>query len=40
MAALHGWLSGVVERDRVFANAALRQILAPVMAKHPLQEAA
>lgn len=40
VAALHGWLSGVVERDRVFANAALRQILAPTMATSPLQEAA
>jgi len=29
VAALHGWLSGAMERDRVFANTALRQAFAP-----------
>ncbi|MCG7624178.1 MotA/TolQ/ExbB proton channel family protein [Epibacterium sp. Ofav1-8] len=29
VAAVHGWLSGAVERDRVFANMALRQAFAP-----------
>ena len=29
VAAIHGWLSGAVERDRVFANRALRQAFAP-----------
>ncbi|TNJ44441.1 MotA/TolQ/ExbB proton channel family protein [Phaeobacter sp. B1627] len=29
VAAVHGWLSGTVERDRVFANCALRQAFSP-----------
>ncbi|OIQ32745.1 MAG: flagellar motor protein MotA [Alphaproteobacteria bacterium MedPE-SWcel] len=29
VAAVHGWLAGAVERDRVFANCALRQAFAP-----------
>ncbi|WP_417838282.1 MotA/TolQ/ExbB proton channel family protein [Tritonibacter scottomollicae] len=43
VAAVHGWLSGAVERDRVFANTALRQAFAPDAgcgAQHTPREAA